>query len=392
MSDVETKLTHAYVRLLSHPETVPFAGVMHYGKRELRDDIPTACTNGIDVMYGTKFVESLSLPEVGGLIMHETLHKVFKHCHRNRELWKENPRLANMAADYVVNLVVDSIEDKSVAVLPPRALLDPAFAGWSFAEVYQALKQEEESGNGGNSKRQGQVIDEHDLSAADELTEEQLQTIEADINDALEQGGIHAAKLGKSLPRSIRQSMQPKVDWSRELAEFVAANKQGSDDDYTHSKYNRKYMAYDIVVPGTINETMGEIVIANDTSGSIDEDTLDRYAAELAALCESLNPERVRVLWWDTAVHGEQVFEPGDYPNIRNMLKPKGSGGTRVTSVSEYLVERKASPECVVVLTDGYVESEVEWQVGAPTVWLLAGSVTNRNFMPPAGRLIKMAA
>jgi hypothetical protein len=41
------------------------------------------------------------------------------------------------------------------------------------------------------------------------------------------------------------------------------------------------------------------------------------------AICGVCEPEKVRVLWWDTAVHGEQVFE-GDYANIAGLLKPLG--------------------------------------------------------------------
>ena len=67
------------------------------------------------------------------------------------------------------------------------------------------------------------------------------------------------------------------------------------------------------------NETIGEVVIAIDTSGSIGQKQLTEFATELVSICEITSPDLVRVLWWDTSVHGEQVFK-GDYQNIAKLL------------------------------------------------------------------------
>ena len=40
----------------------------------------------------------------------------------------------------------------------------------------------------------------------------------------------------------------------------------------------------------------------------------------------------------------------------------------------------------VLVFTDGYLESNIQWSVTAPTLWL---STECRTFTPPAGRLIR---
>ena len=107
---------------------------------------------------------------------------------------------------------------------------------------------------------------------------------------------------------------------------------------------------------------------------------------ELVSICEVAQPEKVRVLWWDTEVHGEQVFNEGDYKNIASLLKPLGGGGTHVSSVSAYINKEKLKAECVLVFTDGYVENDIAWNITSPTLWM----ITSRNdFVPPSGKAVK---
>ena len=109
MQEAIKKLEKATVDLLRHPETAAYAGVLVMGKTTVVDDIPTACTDGVNEKYGEAFLNKLMLPEVRGLKLHEGLHKVFKHTVRGLPYWKKNAKLANMAADYVVNDVIMNI-------------------------------------------------------------------------------------------------------------------------------------------------------------------------------------------------------------------------------------------------------------------------------------------
>jgi predicted metal-dependent peptidase len=145
-------------------------------------------------------------------------------------------------------------------------------------------------------------------------------------------------------------------------------------------------VADDYYLPSLISETVGEVILSIDTSGSISNDDIGRIAAHIQELCETVTPERIRVLWWDTQVHGEQVFE-GDYTNLKGLLKPMGGGGTRVGCVSDYVVSKGLSADCMIVFTDGYVEDDINWQTPIPTLWLVKG---NNNFKPPSGGLINV--
>jgi predicted metal-dependent peptidase len=105
------------------------------------------------------------------------------------------------------------------------------------------------------------------------------------------------------------------------------------------------------------------------------------FSSDLASICGLCTPERVRILWWDTEVHGEQIFE-SNYENIAGLLKPLGGGGTRVSSVSEYINKEGLKAECVIVFTDGYVERDIAWGISSPTLWMVT---MNKHLEVPLG-------
>ena len=78
----ETRLKKAHVALMKHPETALFSGVILMGKSTVTDDCPTAYTDGINKVYGRKFMEGLDDAELRALILHENLHVALKHITR----------------------------------------------------------------------------------------------------------------------------------------------------------------------------------------------------------------------------------------------------------------------------------------------------------------------
>lgn len=379
MQEAIKKLEKATVDLLRHPETAAYAGVLVMGKTTVVDDIPTACTDGVNEKYGEAFLNKLMLPEVRGLKLHEGLHKVFKHTVRGLPYWKKNPKLANMAADYVVNDVIMNIKDKAFIKLPDGGLYDPKFHGWSYPEIYRHLEKEEEQGGQGNGA--GQPFDEHDMSNAEQMSAEEMKEYVDQVNEAIHQGGLLAGRFGQKLPRSVTETLQPKVDWTTALREFVSSIAQGNDE-HTYRKFDKRLILDDIIQPGVMSEKIGDIVVAIDTSGSISASMINEFASELQSICEQVNPDALRVMWWDTTVSSEQVFTPDNFNDITKLLKPTGGGGTCVSCVSKHIIERNYKADCVLVFTDGYVEDDIKWDVMCPTLWLVT---SKRDFVPPNG-------
>ena len=284
-----------------------------------------------------------------------------------------------MAADYVVNDVIMNIKDKAFIKLPDGGLYDSKFHGWSYPEIYRHLEKEEEQGGQGNGA--GQPFDEHDMSNAEQMSAEEMKEYVDQVNEAIHQGGLLAGRFGQKLPRSVTETLQPKVDWTTALREFVSSVAQGNDE-HTYRKFDKRMILDDIIQPGVMSEKIGDIVVAIDTSGSISAAMINEFAAELQSICEQVNPDALRVMWWDTTVSSEQVFTPDGFNDISKLLKPTGGGGTHVSCVSEHMLKRNYKADCVLVFTDGYVEDDVKWDVMCPTLWLVTGK---RDFVPPNG-------
>jgi predicted metal-dependent peptidase len=227
-------------------------------------------------------------------------------------------------------------------------------------------------------------FDEHDFEKLIEgMDPEDIKKMGEAIDKALREGGMLAGRMGGKMPRAISDLLTPKVDWKDALRDVVSSSIRGKDE-FTWRRLNKRQLVNDLYLPSIENETVGEVVVAIDTSGSISGDILTGFATELASICDLCEPEKVRVLWWDTHVHGEQIFE-GNYMGLAKMLKPVGGGGTRVGCVSDHIVKERINADCVIVFTDGYVESSFLWDVIPPTLWMVT---ENTSFHPPVGKKV----
>jgi len=391
----EVRIKRGHIAMMKHPETALYSGVMMMGETSVDDKPITAYTDGVNKRYGRAFLTQMCKEdaEVNGIILHENLHIVLRHTIYGKDMFMENKDRANRAADYVVNGIIMAIKDKKLVKLPDGGLYDPRFDNMNMRQVYNILKDEEGGGGGGKGKPDpngdpsngsggGEYqFDEHDFSA--DMTDEELKEMDGKIDRAIREGAILAGRLGVDLPRAITEMLEPQVDWRREMQDFVSSTCKGKDE-YTWRRFNRRMLPNDIFLPTVENETIGEIVVPIDTSGSIGQDQLNEFASELVSIAEAVRPEAIRILWWDTKVHGEQLFTD-NYEQIGSLLKPLGGGGTRVSSVSEYINKKKIKAECVVVFTDGYLENDVKWDINSPTLWLVT---QNKGWIPPAGKVV----
>jgi len=417
----EIRLKKAHIALMKHPETALYSGVMLMGKSEVSDSLFTAYTDGVNKRYSKPFLQTIiEEAKLRGLVLHENLHVGLKQIPRGRDMFKEDAKIANMSADFVVNDIIKNITGKiangsePIVMLPDGALYDPFFHNWSMREVYNHIRKEnpqrqkpksssgdepcnDNSDSRGGGKQDniikangreydmGSDFDEHDWeSYVEGLSDEERKELGDKIDRALREGGMLAGRMGGKMPRQISDLLEPKVDWRDALREFVSSTMKGNDE-YTWRKMNKRHLANDYYLPSMENETIGEVVVAIDTSGSIGTEELTEFATELASIVDIVSPEAVRVIWWDYDVHGEQYFKPDQYSNIASLLKPVGGGGTRVSSVNHYINENKINAECVIVFTDGYVENNIEWTISSPTLWMIT---ENKDLDVPTGKKV----
>lgn len=386
---VEQRLQKAVIDIMANPKYVALAGILMIGGRRVEDDprqCPTAYTNGRDEVYGRDFCENLNDAQLRFLVLHECYHKLYRHLTTWRWMYDENARLANQACDFVINVkLVDDNVDGFAKMDGPLKMgcYDRKYAGWDSAQVYNDLKNNPPPPSGGGS---GTGFDEHGWDDAKEMTVQEKQDLAREIDEAIRQGALMAGKMGSGGDRTLEGLLQPQVDWREVLRDFVQATCQGNDYS-TWRRPNRRYIGAGIYMPSGISESIGEIVVAIDTSGSIGGPQLSAFLTEVKSVAETVHPEAIRILYWDTEVCGDERYEGDDADKIVQSTKPKGGGGTMVECVPKYLQAKQIKAQCVIVLTDGYLGgSWGDWH--HPVLWTI---LNNKSAVPSVGQAVHIS-
>lgn len=386
----EQRLQKAVIDIMANTKYIALAGILMIGNRRIEDDVrlcPTAYTNGRDEVYGRDFVDKLNDAELRFLVLHECYHKLYRHLTTWRWMYDENHQLANQACDFVINvkLVDDNKADKFATMTGPLKMgcFDEKYRAWDSAQVFHDLKKGGGNGGGQGGDGSGTGFDEHGWDDAKEMTTQERDELARDIDEAIRQGALMAGKVGSGGDRDMLELLQPQVDWREVLRDFITSTCAGSDYS-TWRKPNRRYIGAGMYMPSGISEQIGEIVVAIDTSGSIGGPQLSAFLSEVGSIAETVHPEAIRLLYWDTEVCGDEVYKGDEVANLVKSTKPKGGGGTTVECVPAYLQDKQIKAQCVIVLTDGYLGgSWGDWH--HPLLWVI---LDNKNAVPSVGKAV----
>jgi len=392
----ERKLQKAKITLMRDPKFALLSGILMVGKTGVDEKTPTARTNGRDEWYGRKFVKDLSEAELMFVVAHENYHKMYRHLTTWKKLHDIDHRLANQACDYVINLQLRNLDSSEKLIAMPKykdglmrgkpmGLVDGRFANMNAKQVFDILREEQEEGGGGGGDGEG--FDDHDWGGAKEMSEEEKKELERDIDQAIRQGIIAAKRAGEGaggLDRELAELLEPKINWREVLRDFVKATCNAKDKS-SWRKVNRRFLSGDVYMPSLVGEKIGSITIAIDTSGSIGSEEMSKFLSEVKAIAEEVNPSQVDLLYWDCEVAGHEVYEGSAVSDIINATKPRGGGGTSPSCVSEYMKEKNMKPECIVVLTDGYVGDDWGTEWNAPVLWCIVGG---NDVVAPNGKTV----
>lgn len=394
----ERRLKKIKINIMRNPKFALWSGLMTVGKTSVTDSIfvPTACTNGRDEIYGREFVKRLDDKELTFVMMHETMHKAYRHLTTWTKLQKEDALLTNMACDYVINLQIMDMDKEGHILKMPMfegkaiGLLDEKYRGMNVKQVFDLLKQDKANGEGAfadGAFSEGTGFDEHDWEGAKQMSKEEVEALQKEVDQAIRQGIINHNKIfGKGaggLSRELGELLEPEVNWKDQLREFVKATCNARDAS-SWRKVNRRYIGNGVYMPSLIGESVGHLVIGIDTSGSIGGHELNEFLTEVQAIADEVHPSKVDLLYWDSEVAGHEEYDLHSFKNISQSTKPKGGGGTEPSCVSSYLKTKNINPEAVIMLTDGYVPDwGSEWT--APVLWTI---VRNRNATPSVGKAV----
>jgi len=403
----ERRLHKVKVSLMRNPKFAMWSGILMVGTTSVDDNLPTAMTNGRDEVYGREFVKSLNDKELAFVVLHENLHKAFRHLFIWKRLYTENAMLANMACDYVINLyITDMDSSESVATMPKKdgklyGLRDEKYRGMNTKQVFDLLKQDQQGKGGKGQPQDGEGgdgagnpggapggFDEHDWEGAKGMTEKEKATLERDIDQAVRQGQMAHQKLhgkGKGgLGRELEDLLSPEVPWQEQLLEYVSSMCPAKDAS-SWRRVNRRFIGQDIYLPTLIGERIPRLFIGVDTSGSISSE-LKKFMSEVKFIAEQVKPEFVDLVYWGHEVESFEEYDATTLDNLITSTRPVGGGGTAPQCVVDFIEKQQTDPACVIMFTDGYVP---DWGQGwkHPVIWVVVG---NRSAMASHGKTIHL--
>lgn len=340
----------------------------------------TAATDGRHLYYNRTFFENLTPKQVEFVVAHEILHNVFDHMLRREG---RDAFMFNCAADYCVNgqLIRDRIGE-----VPPDIQIfhDTKYYGWSAEQVYDDLKE-----NFSDEMMQalGQLLDQHiDWTEKDEnhptrptYSKEELKKIKDEVREAT----IQAVQTsGNNVPdgvkRLVKELTEPKMNWRELLRQQIQSTVR---NDYTWQRPNRKALQSGTILPGMNYAETIDIVVALDTSGSINDDMARDFLSEVKGIMDEYKEYNLRIWSFDTAVYNEQMFSADGSDNILE-YELKGGGGTEFNCNWEYMKENDIVPKKFIMFTDGYPWESWGDESYCDTLFVIHG---NKTIVPPFG-------
>ena len=387
------------------------AGLIMLGQVTVSEDAAvSAYTDGRNEVYGRPFCSILPDAELRFIRVHENKHKMYKHPSLFKWLFDIAPEKAGIALDHVITLEILAENPDECCRMPtapdgtPMGFADPKYKGKDavqvFWDIYNERKGGDQEGEGGGGSgepnddgsggtgisNEPHNFDSHEHFNA-EMTPEETKELDRAIEDAIRQGVLAAGKSGKAGDLDLGKLVKPKLNWRKELREFIKSQCKGRRLS-TYRRPNRRFMGSGVYLPSYYDERVDDLVIAGDTSGSMMRpEQWSLVVSEMHGALTAGKPELVHIMYWDWKVRGHEQYKDVagvDGDAFLKSTRPKGGGGTDVVCLSDYIKEHKMKPQCVVIITDGRLSGgQGQWDV--PVLWVV---VDNPTFKCKQGRVL----
>ncbi len=321
-------------------------------KHEPSDTLSGYASNGVRFLYNRDFLERRNVEEVMFILTNCVMHHVLSHqqrrLNRRGKLWQ-------LATDYAIN----NLLSKSGLVIPTGANYNKEYEGMYAEEIYDALKNDLNIGEGdafgesGDSAPEASTMEqESDDSSgfanidgiADELdTQDELQwqyaaSIAQEVAQRKGAMPLGLERLGKKVKPSD-------VDWRFEL--YNAVNRH-MRNNYAFMPPNKKHIHRGIALPSLTSDTLS-LCVAVDTSGSIDDQLLGAFMEEFKTIMQNFPSVKIELIIADAKVHAHHTFQGGE----RMDFALKGGGGTDYRPTFDYVEANLPMTTMLLYFTDG---------------------------------------
>ena len=343
--------------------------------KQLRYNPDWLCSLGNDDMAISVIVES---------VLHCVLHHISRRGNRDNKTWQEAADCATHSIMHEANFVLPP-----VGVAPGTGKYKDFAALQSVEEYFGLLRDDKEQeqqqgddpdGDGDGDPGDGACEAQQAGSDAAEnaANEQEWNVITAQAQQIAQQR--QPGTMSAGLLMHIEKELSPKVDWRAVLREFV---QQRAREDYRWSAPNKRWASQGFTLPGMQSESLGDIAVIVDTSGSCVH-ALPQFASEIVDILSGM-PNHAKIIYHDFDVQKVQDFDGSDCQIDISDLDFQGGGGTSHVPAFNYLNEQEP-PCCAVLLTDcwtNYPTTAPDY----PCLWIV---VENKDPHVPFGDVIFM--
>jgi len=331
MINTEQKISQAKAKLLV--EYPLFGTIASKLKIVQNDDIQAFKSDGTTLEYNNDFFSEISLAEMEFVFANGAMHASLAHESRKngRSGW-----LWQLSTDYAVNdmLVENGLER------PYQAHYSKRFCGLYAEEIYAELKEdilrdeleyEADDADDVQNDKNEQKENSQESSKTDEI--EQDDSLSEELFEEFAKAVLEMEEKRGELPTSLERffdlKLDAKIDWRDELR---VALDRFYKDDYAQMPPNKKFLHLGFYLPSSVSDRF-KLVVAVDSSGSVDEDLLSEFLSELNSLMNTIPSYEINLLVCDDKIRSHKVFYSGDILEA----KVEGGGATDFRPVFEFI-------------------------------------------------------
>lgn len=373
--ETQNRISKAKVKLILKGSNVFLSTLALNLSTIVEEGVGTACTDGTTIKFDPKFVESLSDDELVFLVAHETWHVAFMHMFRRGP---RDPQRWNCAADYVINNMLIA----SGFTMIQGGLSDSRYEGMSAEEVYELLPENPqdlpENPQDGDFTEPSNGDSNSEGSGSSESKAEAQQKVQDAIMNAATAAQMQGdpGSVPGHIQRLLDEMFNPKLPWQVILANYMSAKTKA---EKSWSRRNKRFKS--VYLPSRLSESMGNVNIYVDASGSVSQEDFQAYITEMHDIRDSLKPELMKVVAFDTSIKEEFVMERGEEIDVSF----QGGGGTCIEPVVAHAEQEET--DVTIIFTDGYFGDVDYSRIPNSVIWIIVG---NPNWTCPVGKIIHM--
>lgn len=379
-----------------------FAELSRHIQKTPTQSLPTAAvafnekTDELTLLWNPEFFSKLSQWEVRGVLTHEYYHLVFGHLYGRR---RTPPQLWNIGTDLAINSIImdaskhgggnrmqgerplpefclipgvrpkhpegrDYTKDeeqaqKLAAVI--EKLPSMKASEWYFEKIKEESDKDKAAGGSGfdGEGEDGEYVigtlDEH--GTWQEIPEDQKEYVQGKVKAIVEKAAKHAdsqangwGNIPIDLADQIRKSVSSVINWRNVLRQFVGSITRGGRS----TSIKRINSRYPYIHPGVKRGYTAKLLIAIDQSGSVSNEMLSDFFAELGSLTKKVS---IDILPFDTVAFEKDLYEWRRGSN--HPAKRVRGGGTDFNAPTKFANDPKNRGrwDGLLIMTDGECEA-----------------------------------